>query len=85
MASQLYQDLRDQVAVYLSDANRIPLHKLEEESLDVLWNHDDDHEAVELAGSIQLLTSELGLGDRTLDSLKEELAHAIRGVYEPAH
>jgi hypothetical protein len=81
MESQAYRRLRLQVAKYL--VGDLALHDLEDESLAVICNHHGDAEALDLAGTIQVLVSELALGDRSVESLRSELAGAIRPVGVP--
>lgn len=77
MATHFAREIRDLVASYL--AGTIPLHQLEDEVLPILWD-DGDHspEALELAGNMHIALAEMSRGDRSLESMRLELANAIR-------
>lgn len=70
--------IRAQVNRYL--AGEIPLFMLDDWFVDVLWDADPDHdpEVSNLVGGIHIALAEYSRGDRSLDSMKIELANAIR-------
>jgi hypothetical protein len=56
----------------------IALHELEDTYLPLLWDADEDSDVVQFLGHVNNLIAERGQGDRTEESVREELANAIR-------
>lgn len=76
MAIRTEHDVQAIAAKYL--AGTIPLHQLEDEILPMLWDDDENSQDVlRLAGTIQLALAEMARGDRSLESMRTELATAI--------
>lgn len=69
--------VEQRILAHLSDYlnGKIQLHEFEDNFVRILWDIDEcpDARARELAGEIHVLTAEYSCGDRTLESLREEL------------
>ena len=76
----LSQDIRDQAARYLR--REVSLEEFEDWLASETWNvHESgDPDAAALAYSIELLLSEYGAGDRSLDELREGLRSHVELV-----
>ena len=73
MASQTFFEIQQHLAEYL--AGRTKLHEFEDWFVPVLWDlaEGPDASARELAGRIHILIAEASRGDRTAQSLRQEL------------
>jgi hypothetical protein len=78
MASAIQSEIQARLAQYLD--RKIELHEFEDWFVPVLWDiaESDDEDARALAGHIHNLLAEFSRGDRTSDSLQEELENAAR-------
>ena len=78
MPAQIVSEIQEHLSEYVS--GRIELHEFEDWFVSVLWDlaEEPDDAASDLAGHIHNLIAETSRGDRTLDSLREELAEAVR-------
>jgi hypothetical protein len=75
MASELQLELQQHLVEYLDGT--LQQHELEDWLLPTLWDlaESDDEGSRELAGRIENLISEHSRGDRSTESLQEELTH----------
>ena len=74
MASQIELEIQRRLLQYLS--GEIELDQFEDWFVPVLWDIDEyDECAREMAGRVHNLISEFSHGDRSLESLREELEH----------
>lgn len=73
MASEIALEIQRHLSRYLD--GEIQLHEFEDWFVPALWDIDECTEegARELAGRIHILIAEFSRGDRTADSLREEL------------
>ena len=80
MESEIVRQIRQGLQQYL--AGKIALHQFEDFFVPILWDIGRfcDTEASELAGEVHALTAEHTNGDRSLLSLREELARLARPV-----
>ncbi len=78
MASKIESEIQQHLTQYLDGA--IQLHEFEDWFVPVLWDIDesDDERARELAGRVHVLMAEFSRDDRSEESLRMELANAIR-------
>jgi hypothetical protein len=77
MSSELNPEIQRHVIQYLNGT--VSLAEFENWFVPILWDIDDEDERTrELAGTVHVLISEFSSGGRTLASLRENLAAAIR-------
>ncbi len=76
MASEMELEIHRRLSQYLN--GRATLQEFEDWFVPVLWDlaESRDEAARELAGDIHNLIAEASRGDRSPESLREELAHA---------
>jgi hypothetical protein len=78
MVSTSVQEIQRELRRFLDGS--IELHEFEDFFVPLLWDIESsgDDAAIELAGKIHILIAEYSRGDRSLASLREQLAQAAR-------
>jgi hypothetical protein len=77
MASELVSQIQRHIAEYLD--GKVKLHELEDRFVPMLWDlhESDDEQARALVGEVEILIAETSHGDRTIESVQEEMAKAV--------